>query len=67
MTDRYDIKSPRERKDGKTYWLKVGTMFPGDGDQYTLILDALPLPDKEGRVVLKAYPPREDKERREPF
>lgn len=60
MTERYDIKTPRERRDGKTYWLKIGAMFPGDGDQYTIMLDALPIPNSEGKVVLKAYPPREE-------
>ena len=62
MSDRYDIKTPRKRKDGKTFWLRIGAMFPGDGDQYSIALDALPIPDENGRIVLKAYPPTEKKE-----
>lgn len=60
MNRRYDIKSPRPRKDGKTFWFKVGTLFVDpDKDEYSILLDALPIPDEKGRVALKAYPPRE--------
>lgn len=65
MSKRYDIKSPRERKDGKTFWLKVGTMFEGDKGDFTIYLDALPLPDKDGRVTLKGWEPQQKQEGRQ--
>lgn len=59
MTDRYDAMSPRERG-GKTYWTRIGTMFPSkNGDGFNLVLDALPLPDKEGQVRVSMFPPKE--------
>jgi hypothetical protein len=55
---RYDVMSPRERKDGKTYWQRVGTAFEGDKG-IGIEFDALPLPDKEGRVSVRLFEPRE--------
>lgn len=58
MSTRFDISSPRPKKDGGTYWVKIGTAFTSEkGTQ--LIFDALPLPDKEGRVVANLFPPRD--------
>lgn len=55
---RYDVMSPRERKDGKTYWQRVGTAFDGDKG-IGIEFDALPLPDKDGRVSVRLFEPRE--------
>lgn len=52
MAERYNLVSPRPRKDGKTYWHNVGTAFPRDKGGFSLVLDSLPLPDAEGRVTL---------------
>jgi len=52
MTKRFDLISPRPSKSGKVYWLKIGAAFPLDKGGFSLILDALPLPDAEGRVSL---------------
>lgn len=64
MTTRYDIVCPRPGKDGKTFWLKIGAMFPAkDGESYAIKLDALPLPDSKGEVWIRAsvpLPPREE-------
>jgi hypothetical protein len=49
---RYDLISPREDKHGKTRWQKVGAAFPRDNGGFSLVFDALPLPDKEGNVRL---------------
>ena len=49
---RYDLISPRPGKEGKTHWHRVGAGFPKDGGRFSLIFDALPLPDAEGRVVV---------------
>lgn len=52
MTDRFDILSPRPKKDGGTRWHKIGAAFTANGGGYNLVFDSLPLPDKEGRVSL---------------
>lgn len=60
MTTRYDVLSPRPGKEGKTYWLKIGAQFPSkDGQGWTIKLDALPLPDKEGNIWLSCKEPKE--------
>lgn len=55
---RFDLISPRPRKDGKTHWVKVGAAFPRDKGGYSLVFDALPLPDAEGRVSLLMTEPK---------
>jgi hypothetical protein len=51
--------APRPKKDGGTYWTKIGTAWEGDkGIQ--LVFDALPLPDKEGRCVANLFEPRDN-------
>lgn len=58
MAKRYDIMTPRKKKDGGTYWVKIGTAWEGEkGVQ--LVFDALPLPDSEGRCVANLFEPRE--------
>lgn len=60
MIERYELSTPRSGKDGKTYWTKVGVSFPNkDGTGFNLILEAYPLPDKEGRVIMIMRPPFE--------
>ena len=51
----YDLVSPRQSKDGKTRWFKVGAAFPRDKGGFQLVFDALPLPDAEGRVTLMMW------------
>jgi hypothetical protein len=58
MSNRKDIMTPRKKKDGGTYWVKIGTAWENEkGTQ--LVFDALPLPDSEGRVVANLFEPRE--------
>ena len=59
---RYDLLSPRPGKDNKPRWFKVGAAFPKDNGGFSLIFDALPLPDKDGRValIMKEAKPRDD-------
>jgi hypothetical protein len=59
--ERFDLKSPRKRKDGKTWWVTVGSLFLKDGEvnDATIVLDALPLPDEAGEVRVKVYKPRD--------
>lgn len=63
---RFDLISPRQRKD-KTHWVKVGAAFPRDKGGYSLVFDALPLPDAEGRVsLLMVEPTPRDGDRQQP-
>ncbi len=50
MSTRYDICSPRPRKDSdKPFWHRVGTAWKGEkGINGTF--DSLPIPDKDGKV-----------------
>lgn len=64
MTQRFDVTTPRPRKNSdKPYWHKVGTAFADDRGGMTAYLDSLPLQDSEGRCVLKLF---EAKERQRP-
>lgn len=52
MTKRFDVCSPRPRKDSdKPYWHRVGTAFEGEKG-VNIVFDSLPMPDKEGRVAV---------------
>lgn len=59
---RYDIVTPRARKDGKTFWLKIGSGFARDNGGYSIVLDALPIPDKDGKVTMLMSEPREKRQ-----
>ena len=57
MADRFDICAPRPKKDGGSFWVKIGTAWKNDkGIQ--LVFDALPLPDSEGRCVANLFEPK---------
>lgn len=58
--NRHDLISPRPRKDGKTFWCRIGAAFPRDKGGYSLVFDALPLPDAEGRVTVLMVEPQQD-------
>jgi hypothetical protein len=62
MTRPFNVSTPRKRKDGKTFWLKVGAAWSRDDGGFKVDLDALPLPDAEGKVTLLISPPREEGE-----
>ena len=64
--DRYDLLSPRKGKDDKTRWIKVGAMFPREKGGFSLVFDALPLPDTDGRVMVLASEPRDAGDRTRP-
>jgi hypothetical protein len=55
---RFDVLSPRSKKDGGTFWHRVGTAFQGDKG-ISLIFDSLPLPDAEGKVRVSLFEPRQ--------
>ena len=63
MADLYEASVVRE-KDGKSYWTRLGTMFPSKtGEGFTLVLNALPLAGTDGqaRIILTVPKPKEDK------
>ena len=66
MTKRYDVCSPRPRKDSdKPYWHRVGTAFEGEKGM-NMVFDSLPLPDKEGRVSVFLFEAKEKGEASKP-
>lgn len=59
MSTRYDLCSGKTNADGKTFWTKIGTMFPArEGDGFSIRLDSYPLPNEKGEVWIKAFVPR---------
>jgi len=70
MAERYDLKTARVDKNGKTWWTKIGVMFPmkGDKDGFNLSFEALPIPtlNQEGNLEVRVVawePYREDKDK----
>ena len=57
-----DVVQPREGKEGKTYWQKLGVKFVSDDGKESIKLDALPLPNEKGEVWMNVFEqrPRED-------
>ena len=58
MSTRFDVCSPRPRKDGKTFWHRVGTAWQNDKG-INITFDSLPLPDEKGKVSVMLFEPRE--------
>lgn len=72
---RYDLLTARE-SNGKTYFNKIGVMFPNkNGDGFNIMLEALPLPGPDGCRLIAKVPqdrtgdrpaPRQNTRRPEP-
>lgn len=61
MVQRLDALSPRPKRDGSTFWVRIGTAWRAkQSEGYDLTLDALPLADKEGRVFVALREPKDD-------
>jgi len=62
MAKRYDLVSPRE-SNGKTYYTKVGVMWPMDRGGFSLTFEALPIPslNRDGKLEVRvlAFEPRD--------
>lgn len=59
MNKRYDVCSPRPRKDSdKPFWHRVGTAWEGDKG-ISITFDSLPLQDAEGRCTVFLFEPRD--------
>lgn len=57
MAKRYDVLTPRAKKDGGTYWHRVGIAFEGEKG-INILFDSLPLPDKDGRCSVSLFEPK---------
>lgn len=59
MSKRFDVCAPRAgREEGKTFWHRVGTAWEGEKG-IGIEFDSLPIPDKEGKVKVRLFEPRE--------
>lgn len=56
--NRWDLMTRRTKKDGSTYWHKVGAAFEGDKG-INLTFDSLPMPDGEGKCWVSLFEPRD--------
>lgn len=58
MAERYDLLTARE-SNGKTYFTKLGAMFPNKaGDGFNILLDGVPA-SVDGQYRLIAKPPQD--------
>ena len=45
------------------YWLPIGAAFAHQsGDGYNIVLQALPIPDRDGQCKIVLRPPKDDKD-----
>lgn len=59
------VVTPRKKKDGSTYWHRIGTAFDGEKG-IGIELDSLPIPDADGRCSIRLFEPREDGAQKRP-
>jgi hypothetical protein len=59
----FKILCPITKKDGTTFWMRVGTAFPNKDESLNLYLDVLPL---EGKLQIRAFDERDLRERPAP-
>ena len=60
----FKVLVPINKKDGTTYWMRIGTAFPNKDDSINLYLDALPI---EGKLQLRAFEERDYREKAQPL
>jgi hypothetical protein len=48
-----------ERSEGKSYWLRVGTVFENRDGSLNVVLDAIPV---NGRLQIREYQPDEERD-----
>lgn len=56
--DTWTVSTPVERKDGKTFWARIGAAWKRDDGGFSVVLDSLPI---NGKILIA--PPREQQER----
>jgi hypothetical protein len=64
MAEYWDVGTWKETKTGKNFFIKLGSATQGDTGEWTIYLDALPLPGPKGgcRMSIKPQRPREDRQ-----
>tara|TARA_A100000171_G_C2095956_1_gene127079 strand:+ start:533 stop:727 length:195 start_codon:yes stop_codon:yes gene_type:complete len=61
----FDVMQPKQGKEGKTYWHKVGIAFEKNGRISSVKLESLPLPNEKGEVFVQIFEQSSKKE--DPF
>lgn len=56
MKKMFKVLSPIVKKDGSTFWMRVGTGFPNKDDSVNVYLDVFP---KDGKLQLREFDERE--------
>lgn len=59
----FKILCPITKKDGTTFWMRVGTGFPNKDDSVNLYLDVLP---RDGKLQLRAFDERDLRDKLQP-
>jgi hypothetical protein len=55
-----------KREGQDDFWQPIGAAFPHQsGDGYNVILQALPIPDRDGQCKIVLRPPKDDKDENE--
>jgi hypothetical protein len=62
MKKMFKVLSPITKKDGSTFWMRVGTGFPNKDDSVNVYLDVFP---KDGKLQLREFDERDLREPRE--
>ena len=60
---KWNVSTPRKYGEDKTFWVNIGSAWENDGNGKhfaTISLDALPLPDAEGKVRIFLFPKDDD-------
>ena len=55
MANRFDLTVPRQGRDGKTRFVRIGTGWQ-NAKGFSLDFDALPIPDHEGKTKVVMFP-----------
>lgn len=63
MKKMFKVLSPITKKDGTTFWMRVGTGFPNKDDSVNVYLDVFP---KDGKLQLREMDERDLRERPAP-
>lgn len=58
MGKRMECSSPRQARDGKTWWHRVGSAWINDDGLVTIYLDSYPVPDEKGVVKFSLFEPK---------
>ena len=63
----FKVMTPVPKKDGSTFWMRIGTGYPGKDGALNLYLDALPTSKSDGKTMIYVREMDErDFERRNP-